>query len=107
MKSLRSILFGMAAAGALSLAVVVPSLAALPGGGGTCWSSAQVNSAIAQGTIKSWAKIRKLAGIADDLYETSPVQVCTRDGVPYFIVNMSSPKGESVKIVRNAVDGSS
>ena len=96
----------MAAVAGLSLGAAGSVLAAVPGGA-ACWSSAQVSSAIAQGTIKSWAKIRKLAGLADDLYETSPVEVCPRNGVPYFIVNMSSPKGESVKIVRNAIDGTS
>ena len=104
MKSVRTILIGMAAAGALSL-FVIPSSAAVPGAG-ACWSPAQVTSAIAKGTIKPWAKIRRMAGIPDNLYETSPVEVCLLHGVPYFIVNMSSPKGENVKIVRNAVDGS-
>jgi hypothetical protein len=104
MKLVRTLVIGIAAAGALSLGLG-SALAAVPGAG-ACWSSAQVSSAIAEGTIKSWAKIRRIAGIPDDLYETSPVQVCMLDGVPYFIVNMSSPKGENVKIVRNAIDGS-
>ena len=38
--------------------------------------------------------------------EVSDVRVCLIKGVPYYIVNVVSPKGEASKIVLNAVDGS-
>jgi hypothetical protein len=74
--------------------------------GGECLNDRQINRAIASGQIRSWPQIRRLAGIPPSYYETSDVQVCLRNGVPYYIVNMSSPKGENVKYVLNALDGS-
>jgi hypothetical protein len=75
-------------------------------GGGQCLDDQQINRAIASGEIRSWPQIRKLAEIPASYYETSDVQVCLRNGVPYYIVNMVSPKGENVKYVLNALDGS-
>jgi hypothetical protein len=75
-------------------------------GGGACLSEQQIAKAIASGQIRSWAAIRQAAGIPNDYYETSDVQVCVRNGAPFYIVNMVSPKGENVKYVLNALDGS-
>ena len=75
-------------------------------GGGQCLNDMQVNQAIAAGQIRSWPQVRRLAGIPATYYETSDVQVCMRGGVPFYIVNMVSPKGENVKYVLNALDGS-
>ena len=75
-------------------------------GGGECLTDRQINRAIAAGQIRSWPQIRRLAGIPENYYETSDVQVCLRNGVPFYIVNMVSPKGENVKYVLNALDGS-
>jgi hypothetical protein len=74
---------------------------------GECLNDKQINRAIASGQILSWPEIRRMAGIPADYYETSDVQVCMRRGVPFYVVNMSSPKGENTKYVLNALDGSS
>jgi hypothetical protein len=76
------------------------------GAGGACMSEQEIAKAIGSGKIRSWAAIRQAAGIPDDYYETSDVQVCVRNGAPFYIVNMVSPKGENRKYVLNALDGS-
>ncbi|HEX4296494.1 MAG TPA: hypothetical protein VHZ56_00575 [Devosia sp.] len=104
MTFLRRIRIAMTAAAICSLAAVLPAAAAPRQG--NCLSDQQIQAEIGSGQIQSWARIRKLAGIPKDYYETSDVQVCLRGGVPYFMVNMVSPKGENFKMVLNAVDGS-
>lgn len=104
MTSFRTILIVMAAAATLSLGAALPS-AAVAQGPESCLSDTEIQSAIAGGQIKSWPKIRKLAQIPKDYRETSDIQVCLTGGVPYFYVSMVSPKGEYLKIVLNAVDG--
>jgi hypothetical protein len=76
-------------------------------GGSSCFSEQQIAQAIASGEIRSWAAIRRMARIPDAYYETSDVQVCVRNGVPFYEVNMVSPKGENAKYRLNALDGSS
>jgi hypothetical protein len=79
---------------------------ALRAGLGQCLNDRQIARAIANGEIRTWPEIRQLAGIPASYHETSDVRVCLRDGVPHYIVNMVSPKGENVKYVLNALDGS-
>jgi len=100
----RSILITMAVTGTLLSGMANPAWAAPKDK--NCMTDQQIQTAISAGQIQKWAQIRKIAGIPDDNYETSTVQVCLRAGVPYYIVNMSSPKGENFKIVLNAVNGS-
>lgn len=76
------------------------------GAGGACMSEQEIAKAIGSGQIRSWRAIRQMAGIPADYYETSDVRVCVRNGAPFYIVNMVSPKGENVKYVLNALDGS-
>jgi hypothetical protein len=78
----------------------------LRGGLGQCLNDRQIARAIANGEIRTWPEIRQLAGIPASYHETSDVKVCMRAGVPFYIVNMVSPKGENVKYVLNALDGS-
>lgn len=103
MTRFRTILIMVAAAAALSLGAAMPAFAAPPPA--DCLTNQQIQTAIAAGQIKSWPKIRKLAGIPKDYRETADIQVCMQAGAPYFFVNMVSPKGENFKIVLNAVDG--
>ncbi|MEO8758960.1 MAG: hypothetical protein ABI398_14550 [Devosia sp.] len=105
MKSIRTILIVMAAAAVMSLGAAMPAFAAAQNA--NCLTDQQIQTEIASGQIKSWRTIRELGGVPADYYETSYVQVCLKGGVPYFVVKMSSSKGESVKIVLNAMDGSS
>jgi len=105
MTFLRTILIAMAATATLSSAVVAPASAA-PGGQG-CWTDQETQAAIANGEIQTWSKIRKLGGVPSDYYVTADTPICVRNGVPYYVVSMTSPKGEQIKIVLNAVDGSS
>ena len=101
----RSTILAAFAAVALSLAPAATAHAA--NGDRACLSEPEIEAAIASGQIQSWAKIRELANIPRAYKEASDVQVCMRAQVPYFIVSLVSPKGEYVKIVLNAVDGSS
>jgi len=105
MKSFRSKLIVLVAAAGLLLGAAQPVLAAVPGAG-ACWTPVEVNSAIAKGTIQPWAKVKKLAGIADDWRDKS-VKVCLMGGQPYYVVNMVSPAGAYQTFVKNAVDGTS
>ncbi len=95
------------AALALTLGISVPAQAAInPTSAKTCLNDQQVQDAINSGEIKSWPKIRKLAGISADYQEVSDVRVCIVDGVPYYTVNLVSPDGNASKTFVNAVDGS-
>jgi hypothetical protein len=76
------------------------------GGFNQCLNDRQIARAIANGEIRSWPEIRQLAGIPASYHETSDVKVCMRGDAPYYVVNMVSPKGENVKYVLNALDGS-
>ena len=102
MKLSRTTLFALAAAAALSLVAATPGLVAAQ----DCLSNQQIQTAIQGGQIKSWPKIKKLAGITADSQEVSDVRVCLIGGMPYYTVNVVSPYGEAKKIVLNAVDGS-
>ena len=96
----RTILITMAAAASISLAAAMPAFAQ----GRECLSDRQIQTAIESGTIQSWPKIKRLAGISA-YDEVSDVQVCLIEGVPYYMLNVVSPDGEAKKIVLNAVDG--
>ena len=92
---------------ALTLGSAPPAAAAVsPTSARDCLDDQQVQAAIASGQIKSWPKIRKLAGISADYQEVSDVRVCMVDGVPYYTVNLVSPEGYASKTFVNAVDGS-
>ena len=100
----RTILITMAAA-TFSLAAIMP--AAAQGRSGeefSCLSDRQIQSAIEEGSILSWPKVKQLAGIST-YEEVSDVEVCMIDGVPFYILNVISPEGEAAKIALNAVDG--
>ncbi len=101
MKQFRSIFIVMAVAG-LVLAAAMPAFA--QGRGMDCLSDRQIQAAIEAGTIQSWPKIKRLAGISA-YEEVSQVQVCMIGDVPYYILNVVSPAGEASKIAVNAVDG--
>ena len=105
MKSIRTILIAMAAAGVLFSAAAVPVEAAARDK--SCLSDQETQAAIAAGQIKTWSKVRVLAGVPADYYETSDTRVCKRAGGLFYIVTMASTKGEQFKYVLNAVDGSS
>ena len=98
----RTILITMAAAASVSLAAAMPAFAQARGG--NCLSDDQIQTAIQSGEIKSWPKIKNLAGISA-YEEVSDVKVCLINGVPYYMLNVISPEGEATKIVLNAVDG--
>ena len=70
-----------------------------------CLSEVQIQSAIEAGEIKSWPKIKKMAGISGQYQEVSDVAVCLVDGIPYYQVNVVSPSGEVTRLVINAIDG--
>jgi hypothetical protein len=89
-----------------SVGVEVAQQAPRKAAGGSCLSEEQIAKSIGSGQIRSWRAIRQMAGIPADYYETSDVRVCLRNGAPFYIVNMVSPKGENVKYVLNALDGS-
>ena len=102
----RSNLITIAAVALFALTAVSPALAQ---GRSTrdqleCLSDRQIQSAIEQGRILSWPKIKRLAGISA-YQEVSDVQVCMIDGVPYYMLNVISPEGEATRIALNAVDG--
>jgi hypothetical protein len=96
----RTILIVMAAAASISLTAAMPAFAQ----GRECLSDRQIQTAIESGTIQSWPKIKRLAGISD-YDEVSDVQVCMIEGIPYYMLNVVSPEGEATKIALNAVDG--
>jgi hypothetical protein len=102
----RTILITMAAAAMISLAAAMPAFAQGRAAREDldCLSDRQIQAAIEQGSILSWPKIKKLAGISA-YEEVSDIQVCMIDGVPYYILNVISPGGEAAKIALNAVDG--
>lgn len=103
MTRFRTILIMVAAAAALSLGAAMPAFAApLPT---DCLTDQEVAAAIASGQIQKWAVIRMLAGVPKDYKEKSTIRVCRLGGVPYFVVNMVSPKGDFNQYVFNAVDG--
>jgi hypothetical protein len=89
-------------AAALMFAAVPPA-AAQSGG---CLTDSQIQSAIQSGKIKSWPRIKAMAGIPRNYQEVSDVRVCLRGGVPYYNVNVVSPDGKATKIVVSAIDGS-
>ncbi|GEM_PF-2735966 len=103
MTRFRSIFIVMAVAG-LVLASVVPASAQRAPRATDCLSDRQIQAAIESGTIQSWPRIKRLAGISA-YEEVSQVQVCLIGNVPYYILNVVSPAGEASKIVLNAVDG--
>jgi len=103
MTRFRTIFITMAAAGALCLGAATASSGATGDSG--CWSDKQTQTAIAAGQIQTWSKIRKLGGVPSEYHETSDTPVCPRNGIPFYVVTMASPKGEQFKIVLNAVDG--
>jgi hypothetical protein len=104
MKQFRSIFIVMAVAG-LALVAAAPAFAqGRAPRGMDCLSDRQIQAAIEAGTIKSWPKIKRLAGISA-YEEVSQVQVCMIGDVPYYILNVVSPAGEASKIAVNAVDG--
>jgi hypothetical protein len=74
MTSFRTILIMMAAAASISLAAVIPAQAQAEREK-SCLSDQQIQSAIESGDIKSWPKIKKLAGISS-YEEVSDVKVC-------------------------------
>lgn len=101
MKTFSTILALAMAATTLSFSAMAPAHAqALE-----CLTDAQIQGAIKAAQIKTWPKIKKLAGISD-YQEVSDVQVCLHEGTPYYYVNVVSPSGEATKIVVNAIDGS-
>ena len=103
----RSNLITIAAVALFALTAVSPALAQGRGARDQqleCLSDRQIQSAIEQGRILSWPKIKKLAGISA-YQEVSDVEVCLIDGVPYYMLNVISPEGEATKIALNAVDG--
>ena len=99
----RTILITMVAAASISLAAAMPVYAQVQRER-NCLSDDQIQAALESGQIKSWPKIKKLAGISA-YEEVSDVQVCLIEGVPYYMLNVISPNGEATKIVLNAVDG--
>ena len=100
----RTILITMAAAAAFSLSAVMPALAQSGARQQLeCLTDRQIQTAIEQGQILSWPKIKKLAGIST-YEEVSDLKVCMIEGVPYYILNVISPGGEAAKIALNAVD---
>jgi len=99
MTKFRSIFIVMAVAG-VALVAAVPAFAQ----GRDCLSDRQIQAAIEAGSIQSWPKIKRLAGISA-YEEVSQVQVCMIGDVPYYILNVVSPAGEASKIAVNAVDG--
>lgn len=101
----RTILITMAAAAVISLSAATPGFAQGKARGNTdCLTDRQIQTEIEAGTILSWPKIKKMAGISA-YEEVSDVQVCMIDGVPHYILNVVSPDGEAMKIALNAVDG--
>jgi uncharacterized membrane protein YkoI len=92
----------LAAAATMSVGAVLPAAAQA----GQCLSDQQIQAEIAAGQIKSWPKIKSMAGISKKYEEVSDVRVCLRGGIPYYSVNVVSPNGDATKIVVNAVDGS-
>lgn len=101
----RSIFLAMVAAAALTLSAAAPGFAQGKARGNTdCLTDKQIQSAIESGTIQSWPKIKKMAGISA-YEEVSDVTVCMIGGVPFYILNVVSPDGEAKKIALNAVDG--
>ena len=104
MTRFRTILSMVALAAALSLGPAMPAFAAAKADR-NCLTDQQIQVAIAAGQIKSWPKIKTLAGVAMDYQEVSDVRVCLIQGIPYYTVNVVSPGGEATKIVLNAVDG--
>jgi uncharacterized membrane protein YkoI len=103
MKRLRSILSLVAVAATLSFGAAMPASAA--GNDKDCLSDQQIQSALEAGQIKSWPRIKKMAGISPDSQEVSDVKVCLIGGIPFYTVNVASPSGEYTKIILNAVDG--
>ncbi|MEO6014365.1 MAG: hypothetical protein ABIQ30_12390 [Devosia sp.] len=103
MTSFRTILIMMAAAASVSLAAAVPAHAQAEREK-SCLSDQQIQSAIESGDIKSWPKIKKMAGISS-YEEVSDVKVCKIGDTLFYILNVVSPEGEATKIVLNAVDG--
>lgn len=101
----RTILITMAAAAVIALTAVMPAFAQGRARDQLeCLTDRQIQTAIESGSILSWPKIKKLAGISA-YEEVSDVEVCMIDGVPYYILNVISPGGEAAKIALNAVDG--
>ena len=101
MTSFRTILITLTTVAGLLLAAVVP-VGAVPGG--DCLTDQEIQAQIESGQIKSWPKIKKIAGISS-YQEVSDVRVCVVAGTPYYNVNIVSPSGEAKKVVLNAVDG--
>jgi hypothetical protein len=102
MKTLHTLIALVAAAATLSLGAIGPAQAQADL---VCLSEVQIQSAIEAGQIKSWPKIKKLAGISGQYQELSNVEVCLVDGIPYYQVNVVSPSGEVTRLVINALDG--
>jgi len=103
MTSFRTILITLTTVAGLLLAAAVP-VGAAPGG--DCLTDQEIQAQIESGQIKSWPKIKKIAGISS-YQEVSDVRVCVVAGTPYYNVNIVSPSGEAKKVVLNAVDGGS
>lgn len=100
MNSFRTMLACAMAAATLSLAAIPPAHAQAQ----LCLTDTEIQAAIKADQIKSWPKIKRLAGISA-YDEVSDVQVCLQDSVPYYYVNVVSPSGEATKMVVNAIDG--
>jgi uncharacterized membrane protein YkoI len=101
MKTFSTILTIAMAAATLSFSALAPAHAQ---GQLECLSDAQIQAAIKADQIKSWPKIKRLAGISA-YDEVSDVEVCLQDTIPYYYVNVVSPNGEATKMVVNAIDG--
>jgi len=74
--------------------------------GGECLTDRAIAQAIAAGEIRSWAAVKRLAGIPANFAEVSNVEVCRRGAQLYYSVSVVSPTGEARRLVLNAVDGS-
>jgi hypothetical protein len=90
---------------AASLAFTLPAPHAAAQGG-ECLTDRAIQQAIAGGEIRSWAAIRRMAGVPSSFSEVSNVQLCRRGGGLYYVVSVVSPSGEARRLVLNAVDGS-
>ena len=71
-----------------------------------CLSRPAVQALIASRQIKTWPEIKQMAGVSDEYKEVGSVKVCEQRGAPYYVVNVTTPSGDSKRLVLNAVDGS-
>ena len=100
---IRAILAAAAVAGPALMGSVVPSAAAP---GDRCLTGPEMQTKISSGQILSWASIREIAKIPKSQLALD-IKVCLRGGVPYYVVQLSSSKGDYGTKTFNALDGSS